>query len=63
VRVVPSMENVLQDIQRRDYIDRNNLRQVEDAVVINTDSLSVQQVLEIIYHHLESIEHETGTGS
>ena len=60
---LPPMENVLQDIQRRDYIDRNNLRQVEDAVVINTDSLSVQQVLEIIYHHLESMEHETGTGN
>ena len=60
---LPSMEDVLQDIQRRDYIDRHNLRQVEDAVVINTDSLSVQQVLEIIFHHMESIENGTGTGN
>ncbi len=60
---LPSMETVMQDIERRDYIDRNNLRQVEDAIVINTDSLSVQQVLGIINQHLEKIEYETGTGN
>ena len=51
---LPSMETVLEDIRRRDFIDRNNLRQTEDAVVITTDHLSVPQVLEVIKRHLES---------
>jgi CMP/dCMP kinase len=51
---LPSMETVLEDIRRRDFIDRNNLRQTEDAVVIITDHLNVPQVLEVIKRHLES---------
>lgn len=51
---LPSMETVLEDIRRRDYIDRNNLQQAGDAVVINTDNLSIPQVLEIIHHYLGS---------
>jgi cytidylate kinase len=51
---LPSMETVLQDIQRRDYIDRNNLQRAQDAIVITTDQLSVPQVLEAIKRHLES---------
>jgi cytidylate kinase len=50
---LPSMESVMEDIRRRDYSDRNNLQQAPDAVVVDTDSLSVPQVLEIIYRHLE----------
>ena len=52
--VLPSLESVLQDIERRDYIDRNNLQQAPDAIVVNTDHLSIPQVLEVIYSHLES---------
>lgn len=52
--VLPSMESVLQDIRLRDYNDRDNLRQAEDAIVINTDHLSIPQVLEIIYALLEN---------
>src|SRR5205823_7323535 len=51
---LPSMESVLQDIQLRDYNDRDNLRQAPDAIVINTDHLSIPQVLEVIYSYLES---------
>lgn len=51
---LPSMETVLEDIRRRDYIDRDNLRQTEDAIVVTTDHLGIPQVLEIILHHLES---------
>jgi len=51
---LPSMETVLEDIRRRDYIDRNNLQQAGDAVVINTDHLSIPQVLEVIHRYLES---------
>ena len=51
---LPSMETVLEDIRRRDYIDRDNLRQTGDAIVITTDHLGIPQVLEVILHHLES---------
>ncbi len=51
---LPSMETVLEDIRRRDYIDRDNLRQAEDAIVVTTDHLGIPQVLEVILHHLES---------
>lgn len=51
---LPSLESVLQDIERRDYIDRDNLHQAPDAIVVNTDHLSIPQVLEVIYSHLES---------
>jgi cytidylate kinase len=45
---------LLQDIRRRDFIDRDNLRLTEDTIVITTDHLSVPQVLEVIKRHLES---------
>jgi len=48
------MESVLQDIQLRDYNDRDNSQPAEDAIVINTDHLSVPQVLQVIYSYLES---------
>ena len=51
---MPTLESVRQDIERRDYIDRDNLQQAADAIVISTDHLSVEQVLEIIYHHVGS---------
>ncbi len=50
---LPSMEEVMKDIQRRDEIDRDNMRPAEDAIVIITDNLSVPQVLEVICNCLE----------
>ena len=50
---LPSMEDVLREIEQRDYKDRNNLWQAADAIVINTDHLSIPQVLEVIYSYLE----------
>lgn len=50
---LPSMDEVLRDIQRRDEIDRVNMQPASDAVIIATDHLSVSQVLEVIYEHLE----------
>ena len=50
---LPSMEEVLSEIQRRDEIDRENMRPAKDAIVIVTDNLSVPQVLEVIYSYLE----------
>ncbi|WP_069804597.1 (d)CMP kinase [Thermogemmatispora onikobensis] len=48
---LPSFEEVLADIRRRDEIDRENMQPAPDAIVINTDHLSIAQVLERICHH------------
>lgn len=50
---LPSLEEVLVDIRRRDEIDQDNMRPAEDAIVIDTDSLGVPQVLEVICSYLE----------
>jgi CMP/dCMP kinase len=50
---LPKMEEVLADIKRRDTIDHDNMRPADDAIVIVTDNLSVQQVLEVICSYLE----------
>ncbi len=50
---LPSMEEVLKDIQRRDQLDHDNMQPADDAIVIITDSLSVPQVLEVIDGYLE----------
>src|SRR6202011_995544 len=46
---LPTLEEVLNDIERRDKIDKENMRPAKDAIVIMTDNLSVSQVLEVIY--------------
>ncbi|HLI08921.1 MAG TPA: (d)CMP kinase [Ktedonobacteraceae bacterium] len=51
---LPSLEEVQHDIERRDFIDRENMRPAEDAVLIATDTLSVQEVLAKIYRLLEA---------
>ncbi len=51
--MLPTMEEVLADIQRRDEIDHDNMRPADDAIVIVTDNLSVPQVLEVICSYLE----------
>jgi cytidylate kinase len=50
---LPSIESVMQDIQRRDENDRENMQPATDAFLIHTDHLSIQQVLDMIYHRLE----------
>src|SRR6266852_4881390 len=45
---LPSLQEVLQDIQRRDEIDRDNMQPARDAFLIATDHLSVPQVLALI---------------
>lgn len=51
---LPPLEEVQRDIERRDFLDRENMRPAEDAVLITTDSLNVQQVLAEIYRLLEA---------
>jgi cytidylate kinase len=50
---LPTFEEIMQDIQRRDNDDYENMRPARDAIVVETDALSVPQVLEIIYRYVE----------
>ena len=59
---LPSVTEVIADIRRRDGIDHDNMQPAQDAIVVETDSLSVQQVLETIYKYVEDYD-ETGTHS
>jgi cytidylate kinase len=50
---LPSFESVIQDIERRDAIDHDNMIPAPDAIFIETDHLSVPQVLEAILRGVE----------
>ncbi len=50
---LPTLDAVISDIRRRDDIDRENMRPAKDAIIIETDHLSVSQVLEAITHCVE----------
>jgi cytidylate kinase len=56
---LPSLAEVIEDIRRRDGIDHDNMQPARDAVVVETDFLGVQQVLETIYKYVEDND-ETG---
>lgn len=49
----PTLDSVLQDIQRRDALDQDNLLHAADAFVVDTDDLSVEEALELIVRHME----------
>lgn len=53
---LPTLDEVIEDIRRRDALDRDNMRPAHDAIVIMTDNLSVPQVLEMIAGYLEETE-------
>lgn len=50
---VPSLETMMDDIQLRDDTDRENMMPARDAVFIETDHLSVPQVLAKISQYVE----------
>jgi cytidylate kinase len=50
---VPALNDLMSDIERRDDIDHDNMRPAIDAIVIETDYLSVPQVLETILPYVE----------
>ena len=50
---LPSLAAIMSDIQRRDTIDREHMQPAKDAIVVETDHLSIPQVLEVIYHLVE----------
>jgi cytidylate kinase len=57
-RAAPSLESVLADLERRDAIDSTRavspLRAAADAVVINTDGLSLDEVVEKVMSLVEA---------
>ena len=55
-------EEVMDDIRQRDGVDHDNMQPARDAIVVATDHLSVQQVLDTIYKYVED-SHETGSQS
>jgi|ERR1019366_11924 cytidylate kinase len=59
---LPSLTEVIEDIRRRDGIDHDNMQPARAAIVVETDFLSVQQVLETIYKYMENSD-ETGNYS
>lgn len=56
---VPSLEEVMSDIGRRDENDRENMQPASDAIMIDTNALSIPQVVAVIEQYLEK-KHETG---
>ncbi len=50
---VPGLRTIERDIERRDDIDHDNMRPAIDAVVIETDYLSIEQVLDAIAPYVE----------
>ena len=50
---LPTLEEIMSDIERRDESDKERMRPAHDAIVIMTDNLSVPEVLEVIDGYLE----------
>ncbi len=50
---LPSLDTVVHDIERRDSIDRDHMQPAADAIVVETDHLDVQQVLDEICRHMK----------
>jgi cytidylate kinase len=51
-RFIPTFENIKRDIAQRDMIDHDNMNQAPDAILIETDHLTVQQVLNKIAQYI-----------
>lgn len=52
---LPSLETVMDDIQLRDDTDRENMLPAKDAMFVETDHLSVSQVLAKISQYVEEL--------
>jgi cytidylate kinase len=50
---LPSLTEIMKDIERRDESDKGHMQPAHDAIVIMTDNLSVLEVLEVIDGYLE----------
>lgn len=50
---LPTLQEVMRDIERRDDIDRDNMVPAKDAIVVETDHLDIPQVLDVIERYVE----------
>ncbi len=50
---LPSLTEIMNDIERRDESDKGHMQPAHDAIVIMTDNLGVPEVLEVIDGYLE----------
>ena len=50
---LPSLQEVMRDIERRDNSDRDHMQPAKDAIIIETDHLSIPEVLEVICRYLK----------
>ena len=50
---LPTLQEVMHDIERRDNSDRENMQPAQDAILIETDHLSIPEVLEVICRYVE----------
>jgi cytidylate kinase len=53
IQIDQTMQTVMQEIQRRDTSDREQMRPANDAIIILTDHLSIDEVLATIYRYVE----------
>lgn len=52
-QALPSLQDVMLDIERRDNSDRENMEPARDAIVINTDHMSIPQVLNTVTSYVQ----------
>ncbi|GCE48523.1 cytidylate kinase [Thermosporothrix hazakensis] len=50
---LPSFEEVMQDVEKRDQDDQANMRPAPDAIIVDTDHLNIEQVLDTICQYVE----------
>ena len=50
---LPSLAEIMKEIERRDESDKGHMQPAHDAIVIMTDNLSIPEVLEVIDGYLE----------
>jgi CMP/dCMP kinase len=50
---LPTLQEVRRDIERRDNSDRENMQPAKDAIIIETDHLSIPEVLDVICSYVE----------
>lgn len=51
---LPSLEEVMRDIQQRDAVDHENMQPARDAIIVETDHAGIEQVLDVICNYVES---------
>jgi cytidylate kinase len=60
--VKPSFEDVLENVRQRDHTDSHRemdpLKKADDAILIDTTSLSFEEQIQIMADHIEKQKHQ-----